>query len=576
VTSKVVWGEIGPIWADWTNLEGFAYNPVMRKLFLLFGLVFLAACGGGAAATAVPNLPAPTATPVPATAVPTAEAAPTNEAPTAVPAGITINLSDSFQPFDPRLLGTNLPAWLGSGRTGDDAFINRAVAAETSLVRIPGGSWSNAYDWSACEMDNVCPWDWGVLTPTDFLNFVNATGMKAVYIVNPNGTAQEAAALVAFYNGAPDDTRVIGADIRGRDWGTVGQWAQLRADHGNPEPLGITYWEFGNEVYAGQAGTDCVSWGWEEVWTCDGREYVQGSGSGADRHEGYLEFREAMRAVDPTIKLGAVGVPVQSDWINWGNEVIAEAGEALDFYVIHQYAYFEPPGSYVEALAQPQAAWRPMMAGIQAALDQFGDGRRPPIAVTEYNLFAQQDQDNGQWLTRAVNMLFMADTIGQMATQGISIANQWDLANGLAGNGTDYGLLNADTRARYPQYYVFPLWAQFGSRLLPTTTTFAADSTLSAYGGMVNDGRFTLLAINKTGDPITTDVLINGGPDGFSRGLADVAAAPSLDSQTVTFNGVSDPADDLSDAPPTDLGALGNPFSYTFAPYSVTLLRLEP
>ncbi|MCA9875973.1 MAG: hypothetical protein KC441_20010, partial [Anaerolineales bacterium] len=316
--------------------------------------------------------------------------------------------------------------------------------------------------------------------------------------------------------------------------------------------------------------------GWEEVWTCDGREYVQGSGSGADRHEGYLEFREAMRAVDPTIKLGAVGVPVQSDWSNWGNEVIEEAGEALDFYVIHQYAYFDPPGSYEEVLAQPQATWQPMMAGVQAALERAGNGRRPPIAVTEYNLFSLQDQDNEQWMTRAVNLLFVADTIGQMNVNGFSLANQWDLANGAAGNGTDYGLLNADTLDRYPQYYALPLWARFGSRMLPVMTTYAADTTLSAYGGMTNDGRFTLLVINKTGETITTDVLIEGGQASFGRGLADVVQADTLDSQSVTFNGVSSPADDLADAPSTELGELSNPFSYTFAPYSVTLLRLEP
>ncbi|MBK7920425.1 MAG: alpha-L-arabinofuranosidase [Chloroflexi bacterium] len=548
----------------------------MSRLFLLIGLVVLAACGGGAAATAVPNpTPNPTITPSPSrqTAVPTAEA---TAVPIALAAGITIDLPNNFQPFDQRLLGTNLPAWLGSGRSENSAFINRTVAAGVSLVRIPGGSWSNAYDWAACEMDNVCPWDWGVLTPTDFLNFIEATGTEAMYIVNPNGTPQEAAALVAFYNGAADDATVIGPDARGRDWGTVGQWAQLRADHGNPEPLGITYWEFGNEVYGGQAGTDCVSWGWEEVWTCDGREYVRGIGSGADRRAGYLEFREAMRAVDPAIQLGAVGVPVQSDWSNWGNEVIEEAGEALDFYVIHQYAFFEPPGSFEAALAQPQATWLPMMAGVQAAFDRYGDGRRPPIAVTEYNLFSVQDQDNARWMTRAANLLFMADTIGQMATHGFSLANQWDLANGLAGNGTDYGLLNADSHEPYPQDYVFPLWARFGSRLLPVASTFAANTTLSAYAGMIHDGRFTLLVINKTGAPITTDVLINGGPAGFHGGLADVAAAPALDSQTVTFNGVSQPAEDLSDAPSAVLTALGNPFSYTFAPYSVTLLRLEP
>ncbi len=553
--------------------------PKIITLLSLFALFVLAACGGSPEATAVAN---PTTTPptaVPETAVPTDEpigAAETAVPTTPIPDGLTIEVTDDFRPFDARLLGTNLPAWLGPWRTEDSAFIERTTAAGVSLIRIPGGSWSNSYDWSACEMDNICPWDWGVLRPTDFINFVRATGAQAMYIVNPNGTPQEAAALVAFFNGAADDESVIGEDARGRDWGTVGQWAQLRAEHGNPEPLSITYWEFGNEVYAGLTGAECVSWGWEEVWTCDGREYVQGVGSGADRHAGFLEFREAMRAVDPSIKVGAVGVPVQNDWSNWGNEVIEEAGEAMDFYVIHQYAFFEPPGSFAEALAQPHEVWQPMMAGVQAALDTFANGRRLPIAVTEYNLFSVQDQDNDQWMTRAVNMLFMADTIGQMATHGFTLANQWDLTNGQAGNGTDYGLMNVDTLARYPQYYVFPLWARFGSRLLPVSSSYPADTTLSAYAGMMNDGRFSLLVINKTGEPITTNVAINGGPAAFSGGLADVAAAPALDSQMVTFNGVSDPADDLSDAPSAPLEALSNPFTYTFPAYSITLLRLEP
>ena len=39
-----------------------------------------------------------------------------------------------------------------------------------------------------------------------------------------NGTAQEAAALVAFFNGDVDDSRTIGPDRNGRDWGTVGDF----------------------------------------------------------------------------------------------------------------------------------------------------------------------------------------------------------------------------------------------------------------------------------------------------------------------------------------------------------------
>jgi hypothetical protein len=73
-----------------------------------------------------------------------------------------------------------------------------------------------------------------------------------------------------------------------------------------------------------------------------------------------------------------------------------------------------------------------------------------------------QDADNSQLMRRAVNLLFVADTIGQMAVHGVAIANQWDLANGRAANDTDYGLLHADTFEPHPQYYALMLWSRFG------------------------------------------------------------------------------------------------------------------
>ncbi len=488
-------------------------------------------------------------------------------------ADITIDATAAGTAVNPRLLGTNLPSWLGSWRTENATFINRTTAAGVTMVRVPGGSWSNYYDWSNCEQNNVCPWDWGVLKPTDFINFSQATGAELMYTVNHNGTSKEAAALVAFFNGSVNDNTVIGVDIRGKNWGTVAQWAQLRSAHGNPAPHPITYWEIGNEIYGGISGTDCSGWGWEEVWTCDGREYVNGIGSGATRHEGYLEFRSEMKRIDPSIQVGAVGVAPQDSWSNWGNEVIEEAGDVMDFYVIHQYAYFTPPGSYQDALAQPQTGWNWIRADYDAALAQYANGRVIPVAFTEHNLFSVQDQDNGQWMTRAVNMLFMADSIGQMAKYQFDIANQWDLANGQAWNGTDYGLLNADSYARSPQYYVYPLWSRFGDTMLPVTSSYNASATLSVYAGRIDASTVSLLAINKTGGAITASIQVNGTAQ-ISSGLADVARATSLDTQSVTFNGVGDPNDSLSNAPSTVMSGLSNPLTYSFAPYSVTLLRL--
>ncbi|MEI7768980.1 MAG: alpha-L-arabinofuranosidase [Chloroflexales bacterium] len=492
---------------------------------------------------------------------------------------ITVSAAAAAAPLDARLFGTNLPAWVGPNSLGSDKIRALTTALGTSVVRIPGGSWSSSYSWLACETGDGdgCYWTWAA-KPTDFLNFVRATGLQAMWTVSINGTAKEAAALVAFFNGSVDDTTLIGVDVRGRDWKTVGDWAKLRAKNGNPKPLPITLWEVGNEVYGAKpasGGDQCASWGWEDVWTCDGTEYMLGKGSGADRHEGYLEFRAAMRAVDPTIMVGAVGVPHPGDWSGWGNKVIEKGGADLDFYSIHYYPYDKQPKSAEAILSSAQNVWKDAMDSTNAAFDTLANGRRAPVAVTEYNLAAFQDLDNGQLMTRAANALFIADMIGQMAVNGVTMANQWNLANGKANNGTDYGVIDVDSGKRAPQYYAMRLWSQFGNALLPVESPLPAETTLSVYAGRSADGSISVLAINKTDKPLDARVLIAGAA-GARHATANVVAAKNLEATEITFNGVSDPATDFSDAPAKDLGTIDGFLDYTFAPYAITLIRLAP
>ena len=515
--------------------------------------------------TQTASSPAPTGAPNPAAATPL----PTPSGPT-----ITLAADGQAQPFDRRLLGTNVPAWLGPDRLTNPRFITRSIALGSPLLRMPGGSWSGSYDWLACENGDqqACYWTWAA-RPTDFMNFMRATGSPGMWTVSVNGTPQEAAALVAFFNGTVDDTRSIGMDLRGRDWKTVGDWARLRAQHGNPTPLPIRLWEFGNEVYGGKsgAGAECTSFGWEDVWTCDGTEYMQGKGSGATRRDGYLTFRTAMRTIDANILVGAVGVDNPSDWTNWGNEVIGIGATDLDFYIVHRYAYSQTPASAAAVLAPPQRTWANVVTDLNTAFDRYAAGRRAPIAVTEYNLVAFQDLDTGQLMRQAVNALSIADTIGQMAAQGVQIANQWNLANGLAPNGTDYGLLNADSGDRNPQYYALALWNRFGTALLPVSTNALDATKLSLYAGRTADGALTLLAINKSAQPISVTVRIAGATGPFTV-TADTLSASTLTDTAVRFNGVANPADDLADAPAQALGTQTGSFAHSFSPYSLTLL----
>jgi len=517
-----------------------------------------AAGGTGGSSLFEANIPEPTAT---ALAV----------------AQIIVHADGPTRPFDQRLLGTNVAAWLGPELLANPEFQASTIALGTTLLRMPGGSWSNYYDWHGCEMrdEERCYWPWAA-RPSDFLAFARAVDAEIIWTVSPNGTAKEAAALVAFFNGSVDDETVIGVDGRGRDWQTVGHWARLRSENGSPEPLPVRLWEVGNEVYGGKpaaGGAECAAWGWEDVWTCDGAEYIAGKGEGAERHAGYLEFRNAMRAVDPSILVGAVGVEEPAEWSAWGNEVIAGAGEQLDFYVVHRYPFGNETPTTEQVLEQPQLIWPAMRTAVDAAYERYSAGRRAPIAVTEYNLVANQDLDDNQLMRRAVNALYTADTIGQLAEQGVSIANHWNLANGSAENGTDYGMIDVKTGVHSPQYYGMLLWQRFGSELLPVESAFTAATELSVYAGRTDDGTITVLAINKTDQPIEASLRIEG-IEGVLEGTIDSVTADGLDAFEVSLNGMAGSATKLTDAPSQPLGRFEKTTMQTFEPFSITLLRL--
>lgn len=511
---------------------------------------------------------------------------------------VTIQASNVLTPFLADMLASNLPAWLGPARFNNATFRARTAASGLKLLRLPGGSWSNSYGWLSCEMGSnqpgvePCGWGWAswASRPTHFINFLKATGMRGMWVVNPNGTSKEAAALVAFMNGSVNDNRAIGTDIRGTNWYTVGRWAALRVAGGNPDPVGIKLWEFGNEVYASKSSTAspsssglCVGWAWEDTWTCDGYEYVNGVGSGPSRREGYLEFRQAMQFVDPTITLAAVGTEypgTPSDvgggtYSGWGSRVISAAGTQLEMYTIHPYPYFNLPSLMSQILDNPQTYWPSLMGAVRNAFNLYANGRQAPVAVTEFNLVGLSSQDTGQWMTRAVNALFLADSLGQAAQQGVVLFAQWDLANGRDSNGTEYGLMHEDNGYfRAPQYYVYPLWSRFGTHMVAATSTADPASQVSVYAGRVNSSTVSLLAVNKLATPVTITIQTPGfGP--LIGGMKWEMAASSLSAQNVTYNGVLNPADDLSNAPPTALTVSGYSTTQVLPPYSVTLFHLQ-
>ena len=94
-------------------------------------------------------------------------------------------------------------------------------------------------------------------------------------------------------------------------------WANLRRQHGYPEPHGVTYWGLGNEMYG--------SW---QIGALSAEDYVEKA----------REFAKAMKLTDPSIQLVSCGC---NGWSDWDRIVLEGLARYVDFHSIHIYT-----GSY--------------------------------------------------------------------------------------------------------------------------------------------------------------------------------------------------------------------------------------
>jgi len=170
------------------------------------------------------------------------------------------------------------------------------------VIRWPGGCFSEYYHWE----DGIGPkekrpwrfdWKWKKPEPNivgthEFMDFCQQVGAEPVVAVNVRtGTPEEAAAWVEYCNGS-NSTRQ----------------GKRRAENGHSEPFGVKIWDIGNEA-----------------WDL-GSEYS------ARR---FVEYARAMRAVDSSIKLVAVGSSHYDD--EWNRTMLEIAGEHLDYIAPHHY-----------------------------------------------------------------------------------------------------------------------------------------------------------------------------------------------------------------------------------------------
>jgi len=457
------------------------------------------------------------------------------------------------------------------------------------LLRYPGGGYSDNYHWST---HTLSPFHSGgkpspgyIADASDFgsydsllESFGGSVMVTVNYGTNFDGTGpgepKEAAAWVAYANGEPADDRELGLDGSGNDWHSVGYWAALRAasalasDDGvnflriaHPAPLGVKYWEIGNELfgngYYGQNFEEDLHAAYDTTgpYNNDGRRGLP-SLSGGTYGAGVVAYAEAMRAVDPSIAIGAVlGTKFDGFGPSWNAAVLGACAPVIDFGIVHFY-----PGQDASSLlAAPRLQIAESFADLRQQFTALaGDhGQEIELAVTEVGPGPSVVWPRMGPARHAMG-LFAADAYLSFLAEGAVNVDWLELHNGT--------FLSESSSAKGPAYYgisLAHLLAAEGDTLVATTTM---QGSIVTHAALRADGSLGILVVNtqapaSDGSIEPVDVPVTSAGDDFPTSGLRYDYAPAADQPGVLGE-------------PTAVSDVTTPFTVTLAPYQATLFVL--
>ncbi|OAQ19848.1 alpha-L-arabinofuranosidase C-terminal domain-containing protein [Thermosulfurimonas dismutans] len=348
---------------------------------------------------------------------------------------------------DGRFTNFGAGVWDPLLRRPNAVLVDLAKRIKVSVLRFPGGCGTHHYDWKRAigPVEKRPMYRFGI---DEFMELCQAVGAKPIIVLSYfTGTCQNLADLVEYLN-APLGTNPNGGVA----------WAEVRAANGHPEPYGVRWFEFGNEVWHGDH---------RKISAVDPREYG----------ERYLECQKLIKNIDPKIKLGAVMRRSLYGLGWWSRTVLSVIKENVDFVIFHIY----PPGYRSD---RNEISTNELFKIALAAPEQISDSlfriskqlkeitrREIPIAITEYNGGFVQNKPV-PYRHSLGNALLIADLLRVFLTANTPIlcANYHHFSNSYWG--LVYNPRYLKLRDRYymrPNYYVFELYANhFGDILLKT------------------------------------------------------------------------------------------------------------
>jgi alpha-N-arabinofuranosidase len=453
---------------------------------------------------------------------------------------------------------------LSDGRGFRRDVLQASRALRMPLLRWPGGNFVSGYHWT----DGIGPVEsrprrtelaWFTeesnrFGTNEFLAYCRELGTEPYICVNMGtGTIDEAQAWVEYCNGTGNT-----------------YWANLRREHGHPEPYGVKYWGLGNELYG--------SW---QLGALSAEDYAKKA----------REFAKVMRWTDPSIKLIGCG---KNGWSDWDRVVVEALAPFVDYHSIHIYTGSYDYYSNVFAPHQAERALRITQGMIDKA--RYEQKIRHPIYVAydEWNVWfkersAEARRSGVEEIYTLADALAVATYLNVFVRRcrTVRMANLAQLVNAIGAIFT-----SKDGMFRQTIYHPVRLYSEHVQEvaLAPhvecdTHDLRPEDETSPQPHRVADLGPFTLLDVTATRDaagreltltvvnrdrdrPISTTVELQNATT-FAVGAAYEVGGPSPD----VVNSFEHP--DAVAVKERRLDVNADRFDYQFPAHSITVLRLQ-
>jgi hypothetical protein len=376
---------------------------------------------------------------------------------------VSVDASSYIRAIPETMYGSNMQCWDGAQNGGNDNVNTLIAALGSRYVRWPGGSWGDGVLWSDMEGPNYSQ-TWRV-SYDESMYRINKFDSIMQPIVNFSGIWSDA----------------TGTDVNHWEAGAISAATAWVTDQSSRTNC-ARYWEIGNE----QGGP------WEYGYFPEISGVYYGSR--------YTHFYNAMKSINPRIKIGADSEPCDTyqpwGWYvgKWTRDLLNTTdsnGIQPDFLIIHSY-----PGSGQGASYNPTL----LSNDLQLICDDTGSLNN----IIATSIGPQYVGKIKYWMTEwdaggsdtynrditYVSALFKAQYIMEMCKYGWEGSNPWSQNQyhiGDANYPADYYV--------YPKWYVIPLLNHYFGRDMVTATS--TSGYVRAYASRDDANNLTIFMANN-------------------------------------------------------------------------------